>query len=424
MAAPLVEVSGSAGSGPLPQELVSALKPDDLERLVQALPAGPTRRLAIYPRSAGFGLLDELDHLGARAIEPNVFFSPRFLAPAMPRLDDRDIRLAVIRDETRERSRLRLLVPFTVENLPVPVAVPVMRTWSNPFGPLGTPLVDHDDPVGVLEDFFRMLAQPSLKLPKVFVFPDTRTDGPFAAALHAVAEARSLPLIVSGQVERPYLRSGLDGDSYLRKNLKPHHFRELRRQKRKLEGLGRLEYKIARNPDDVAEGVEAFLSLEVAGWKGRAGTAMRVDRMHAAFAREATQLLAQRDQCRVHMLTLDGRPIAVLIVLIASGVAYTWKTAFDETLAHHSPGTLLLAEMTRNHLEDPNITESDSCAEANHPVMSRLWSERYTIGTFVVGLTPDSDRAARQAETQLALYRHTRTRVKGIGRWLRRLLGK
>ena len=53
-----------------------------------------------------------------------------------------------------------------------------------------------------------------------------------------------------------------------------------------------------------------------------------------------------------------------------------------------------------------------------------LVDTRHGVGTFVVGLTPDSDRAARQAETQLALYRHTRTRVKGIGRWLRRLLGK
>ncbi len=83
-----------------------------------------------------------------------------------------------------------------------------------------------------------------------------------------------------------------------------------------------------------------------------------------------------------------------------------------------------MMEVTRNHLEDPNIMESDSCAEPNHPLMSRLWSERCTIGAFVVGLSPDSERAARQAETQLALYRHTRTRAKGIRNWLRRLLRK
>ena len=106
----------------------------------------PSRRLAIYPASAGFDLVEELDYLCARTIEPNVFFNPRFLAPAMPRLEDREVRLAVIRDGDEYKSRLRLLVPFSVERPAVPLAVPIMRTWSSPFGPLGTPLVDRDDP--------------------------------------------------------------------------------------------------------------------------------------------------------------------------------------------------------------------------------------------------------------------------------------
>jgi hypothetical protein len=49
----------------------------------------PPRRLAIYPASAGFDLVDELDYLSARTIEPNIFFNPHFLAPAMPRLEDK-----------------------------------------------------------------------------------------------------------------------------------------------------------------------------------------------------------------------------------------------------------------------------------------------------------------------------------------------
>ena len=75
----------------------------------------PVRRLAIYPASAGFDMVEELDYLCARTIEPNVFFNPRFLAPAMPRLEDREVRLAVIRDGDEYKNRLRLLVPFSVE---------------------------------------------------------------------------------------------------------------------------------------------------------------------------------------------------------------------------------------------------------------------------------------------------------------------
>ncbi|TIW51124.1 MAG: GNAT family N-acetyltransferase, partial [Mesorhizobium sp.] len=92
----------------------------------------------------------------------------------------REVKLAVIRDGDEYRNRLRLLVPFSVERPAIPLGVPVMRTWSSPFGPLGTPLVDRDDPVGVIEDFFSMLSRPHLKMPRVFVLPDIRLDGPVA----------------------------------------------------------------------------------------------------------------------------------------------------------------------------------------------------------------------------------------------------
>src|SRR5690606_19254335 len=150
--------------------------------------------------------------LAARAIEPNLFFNPRFLAPAMPRLDDREVRLAVIRDGDDSRSRLRVLVPFTIEKPAVPFAAPHLRTWSNPFGPLGTPLVDRDDPAGVIRDFFDMLARPHLKLPKVFVMPDVRLDGPFAAMVRGLADSRNLPVETTNDFERPFLESNLVGD--------------------------------------------------------------------------------------------------------------------------------------------------------------------------------------------------------------------
>jgi hypothetical protein len=46
----------------------------------------PGRHLAIYPARAGYDLQEELDFLTNRALEPNIFFAARFLAPAMPGL--------------------------------------------------------------------------------------------------------------------------------------------------------------------------------------------------------------------------------------------------------------------------------------------------------------------------------------------------
>ena len=240
----------------------------------------PARTLAIYPASAGFDLVEELDHLCNRSVEPNVFFNPRFLAPAMPRLEDREVRLAVIRDGDENRSRLRLLMPFSVEKPAVPLGVPIMRTWSSPFGPLGTPLVDRDDPLGVMEDFFAMLARPALKLPRVLALPEVRLDGPFASLLRSFAATAGLTLMTTGEVERPTLQSDLDGPTYLRIALRTHHFREFRRLKRRLAEHGELEYHVARQADEVRLGLEDF---PVAGGGGLEGP-----RAHARWRSTAT----------------------------------------------------------------------------------------------------------------------------------------
>jgi hypothetical protein len=421
-AIPILEENSGSRAGQLLSSL-AGFRTDAADPAVSEVIASQRpRTLAIYPASAGFDLVEELDHLCARSVEPNIFFNPRFLAPALPRLEDKEIRLAVIRDGDAEKSRLRLLVPFSVERPPVPFGVPIMRTWASPFGPLGTPLVDHDDPEGVISDFFSLLARPHLKLPRVFVLPDVRLDGPFAAILGAFANSRNLTLIATGEAERPFLQSTLEGDDYLRAALRPHHLRELRRLRRRLAEHGAVEHHVARNPDEIRIGVETFLNLEISGWKGRERTAMAVDRFRAAFAREAVHRLAERDLCRIHSLTLDGKVIACLIVFIESGIAYTWKTAYDEAWGAWSPGTLLMLDVTANHLDDPNILGTDSCAVPDHPVMSRIWTERRPVGTLIVGLTPDADRQARQAASQLHLYQETRNFARQVKQRIRNLL--
>ncbi len=422
VAKPIIEETGGSASGPMIGTFAGFDTTGESAELELTANEKPARRLAIYPATAGFDLVEELDFLAARAIESNIFFNPRFLAPAMPRLEDREVRLAVIRDGNEIKSRLRLLVPFSVERPVMGVGPSIMRTWSHPFGPLGTPLVDCDDPAGVVDDFISMLARPHLGMPKVLVLPETRLDGPFAAVLRSVAEARNLPLVMSNKVERPFLESHLDGDDYLRQSLRSHHFREFRRLRRRLEEKGKLEYRVARQPQDIREGIEAFLTLEASGWKGRERTAMAVDRFRAAFAREAVDRLAERGLCRIHMLTLDDQPIACLVVFIESGIAYTWKTAYDENYAGYSPGTLLMIDVTRNHLDDPNIIATDSCAVPDHPVMSRLWSERRSIGTFVIGLVPGTEKAAHQAATNIRFHREARNTLRILRNRMRRML--
>ncbi|HET7412560.1 MAG TPA: GNAT family N-acetyltransferase [Pararhizobium sp.] len=381
----------------------------------------PGRTLSIYPAQAGYELREELDFLTNRAIEPNVFFSGRFLAPAMPRLEDRLVRLLMMRDADETRSRLRFVMPFSIERPGFGVGPSVIRAWANSFGPLGTPLLDREDAGESLDNLLDGVSQKALGLPGVLVLPDIRLEGPFALMLRAVAMSRNLPLAETNRVERPILESRLDGETYLRAALSKDHRREVRRQWRKLEELGPLTYEVARHPDDVQRRFEEFLLLEASGWKGKERSAMIVDRYRAAFAREAVTNLAEIDAVRIHTLDLDGRAIASLIVFVLSGEAYAWKTAYNEDHAGLSPGKLLMMRVTEWHLDDANILRSDSCAVPDHPIMSRLWRERLAMGTLIVGLDPRRDRDVRQVTTQFHLYQNTRQIARRIRERVRAL---
>ena len=415
VAVPLVEELSGSASAPMIAGLAGMAEPrhEISEARGTGLPGTP-RKLSIYAASAGFDLVEELDHLAARTIESNVFFTPGCLAPARRRLEEREVCLAVIREEDEIRSRWRFLLPYSIERPGLGIGPTIIRSWSSPYGPLGTPLIDRDDPVGTVEDFLNMLTRPALNLPKVLVLPDMLLDGPAASVVRAAAMGRNLAVLTANVAERAFLQSDLEGEEYLRRSLSAHHFRDYGRLKRRLSEKGVLEYQVARHPDEVRAGCEAFLTLELMGWKGRERTAMASDRFQAAFAREALHRLGERDMVRIHMLKLDGNVIAAVIVLIENGIAHTWKTAYDETLAAFSPGTLLMIELTHNHLDDPNIIATDSCAAPGHGVMERLWTERRRFGTLVVGLAPDADQAVRQTAKQLHLYRETRDFARRI----------
>ncbi len=384
----------------------------------------PARRLSVYPAGAGFELSEELEYLSWRAAEPNIFFNPRFLAPAMPRLEDRQIRFMVMRDEADDRSRVRFLMPFSVEKPGLGIGPEILRAWSSPFAPLGTPLVDRDDPVGVFEDVLEILARKHLKLPEVLVIPDIAENGPVAQALRVAAIGRNLAVTSIVRKQRAMLVTGEEPDDYLKAAVTPHHLRGYGRLLRRLGELGEVTFDEAREPADVRRRTEEFLALETKGWKGRSGTAMTIDRYRAAFTREALYNLAQRDMCRIHSLNLNGKAIASLVVMREGATAYTWKTAYDESFAKWSPGTLLMLDTTRRLLDDPNVERADSLAVPDHPVMTRLWKERENMVTLLVGLLPGSDRAMRQAASQIDLYKKTQNFGRMMRERLRSLTGR
>lgn len=398
-------------------ELPGAVVPDS--RLTKG-----NRKFVVYPAGAGFEIFDEIDPVTNYAVEPNVFFAPRFCVPAMPRLDDRQVYLMVLQDRDEADAGTRFVMPYTIEKPGFRVGPDLIRAWANPFGPYGVPLLERRESGQVIDDLLQTLALPSIALPKVLALPDVFADSPVVSLFRSVALSNGLPMATTKPIKRPVLDAKQDADTYFETSISGHHRRNLGRLWRRLEQQGALQYDVARSADSVRIAMEEFLLLENAGWKGRQRTSLTSDRFRAAFAREAVNGLASRDKCRIHQLTLDGKVIASLVVFVDAGRAWTWKTTFAETLCAFSPGTLLMMRATESLLDDPNIEIADSCTTDDHPVMGRLWRERRDLVTLVVGLDRSRDREVRQAASQIELYRATRTTARHVRDRFRALLGR
>lgn len=364
----------------------------EAERPVVSRRLGDSRWVSIYGAHAAFSLTDELAHLTRRSIEPNPFFEPRFLVPAMPRLDRRTVRLIVARDEADGRSRLRFFMPFSVESMAPLMRRRAIRAWTHPFGRLGALPLDGDDPEATAASLFSALCDPAYDLPPVLVLPDLPLEGAFAGVVARTAGARGLAVRVTDRTDRAILDASAAPEGGLRAILGADAFRDHRRRLRGLGEFGPVRFEVAADEPSVRNAFEDFLYLEASGWKGRAGSALLQDRHRGAFAREAVNGLAAQDGARVYTLRLDGEAVGSLVVLVSGGEAAAWKTAFEERFRRHRPGALVAALATEAMLADRAIRSVDSCAVTDHGLLNALWRGRRAIGTLVVALKPEANR--------------------------------
>ncbi|KRA05455.1 hypothetical protein ASD74_02885 [Rhizobium sp. Root564] len=372
------------------------------------------REFCIYPAQLGYDLQEELDFLSNRVMEPNVFFTGRLLAPAMPRIDDRSVRFALMRDENGTRSRMRFLMPFTVEKPGFSVGPSILRAWANPFGPLGTPLVDIEGAGETIDNLIDTLMQTELRLPKVLVLPLVRLNGPFVRMIRTIAMTRNLPVATAERDRRPLLENGPDADSFLHSRLSSDERALLKAKWSDLEAMGEVTYDVARQARDVRMRMEEFLALEAHGASNRKRNALVTDRYRTAFAREAINNLAEIDSARIHTLNLNGEAIASVVILMAMGEAYIWKAAFNARYANYMPERLLAHRLTEWQLDDANIIRTDSCVAGDELPMNQLWGTDAEMGTLVIGLSENSDRDVRQVAAQVHMYRNTRNLAKAL----------
>jgi CelD/BcsL family acetyltransferase involved in cellulose biosynthesis len=352
-------------------------------------------------------LLRAWRELAAEAVEPNPFFGPDMLLPAVRRLSGgHRVRLMTVRQGTE----VVLAMPLTSGRY-LRMPVPVLSTWRHPYRYVGTPLVRadalHEAPTAVLAALARR------RWPGWLVLEQLHLDGTVATAFRTAAVERSASWTEHDVWQRPAVRARAE-ESYLQDTLGPRSAKALRRQRRNLErDLGPVWVRDVARSDDpaaVAAEVEAFLAMEAAGWKGRAGTALASHPAHAQFWREACKALADAGHLELWQLVAGDVVVARQCHVRDGDTVFHLKTTYDEDLARRSPGVQLELEVLHAFHVEPSLRWLDPCTDPVWGTSDRLYPDSRRLGAALVGLTAAGRMATRLTPRAARAWRTLRPR--------------
>lgn len=325
----------------------------------------------------------EWQALADRAVEPNGYFLPGWMAAVDASARDRSD-VAVLRawqggdSAAGVTGLLPVMSLWRAYRIPLPALVS-----ADPYGTLGTPLLDRDTPDAAA---IGLLRQARASGAHALILRDVALDGAAMASLTRALSGDGLQPRLLHRHERACLDATRDPDDLLKDALGAKKLKELRRQRNRLAEHGDLSFTVARTPADVAAALDTFLALEASGWKAKRGTALQQHDGDLAFIRRATQALAQQGQCEIVTLRAGDDAVAAAVVLRHLDRAFYFKLGVDERFAKLSPGVQLTLDVTRHLCADLAIASVDSTAAPGHPMIDPIWRGRLAIGDVLIPL--------------------------------------
>jgi CelD/BcsL family acetyltransferase involved in cellulose biosynthesis len=276
---------------------------------------------------------------------------------------------------------------------------------------VSSPLIDPDHAGAVMPAFFDAI-ETDPALPNVVQLKLLDGDRETFRAMKTALSARKGHLLTLSERARPFLgneserkRSGSTG-------------KKLRQDWNRLSALGAVDIVNDRAPQSVRDTFEMFLALEAKSWKGASGTALLSEEEDAAFARRLIGDLAAHGCASVALLRLGGKPVAAQVLLYASDMAYTWKTAFDAEYSRFSPGALLIDKVT-DALFAEGTEQIESCSPEGS-FMAQLWTGRRATVDMLADVGPDKSLSftlCAASERVYAFVRQGRDRLRHAS-WL------
>jgi CelD/BcsL family acetyltransferase involved in cellulose biosynthesis len=306
------------------------------------------------------GIFAQWQALSGHAVEPAGFNAPELAVPILKHLGGAELTTIT------HSGKLLFALPTVKKRW-------YQTNWSTPLTSSGTAHLTDGLRVETLSAFLNNQKSP-------FLFSAIPADGAFHAALKQQATHYS--------VFESWARAGLKINGiyqdWLQNNFDQKRRKEFKRLRNRLSEQGALETEVLVPSADPSAFVADFLTLEAAGWKGKKGTAIDANPKLATALQEAATALHKSGKLRFWSLKLDGKAIASLFAIVEGNHAWLGKIAYDESFAKYSPGALIILDCTESFFNEPGITQVDSSAIPDHPLIDRIWRDRLPmISVFV-----------------------------------------
>jgi hypothetical protein len=345
------------------------------------------------------------EDLAGAAIEPNVFYEPWMLMPALAAYgaEKRSLFALVQMPDPARPLGAPLLCGFfpleirdSCEVISRKLPLKTLSLWRKPeMIYLCAPLLREGYAREALAAFFDWLNAGSHGC-SLMEFGFVTGEGPFHHLLVDYLHGHVKFTYLAESFTRALFRPATDAEAYIPAALSRFRRKEYKRQERRLAETGRLEYA-ALEPyvegaglDALDTWIEEFLEFEANTWKGKGGRALvcsETDRQY--FVRVAREAF-RRGKLMMLALRFNGRPIAYKVNFLSGVGSFAFKIAFDEEYARHSPGVLLELENIRLLHERSQASQinpikwMDSCADPDRFMINQLWTDRRAIQTMVV----------------------------------------
>lgn len=153
-----------------------------------------------------------------------------------------------------------------------------------------------------------------------------------------------------------YIRSDVDYETALNRMASKFR-RNVRRQTKKINELGSIEYRFISEREDLEAAFNQFLEAEAASWKGgaNAGSAILLHADQVNFYRTVLIEFSKIGACSINLILLDDHCISAQFCLTCGDTLYVLKIGYDQTYHSLGPGNVLFSELLRRCCADEKI---------------------------------------------------------------------